>query len=401
MSNKNLVILAVVAAAMVIWASVQSRISNKVSVSSDTPKYLLGGLDPADVAEIVIGKGDDAIRLKRQGKGFVVANKADYPAKTVEVNGLLSKCSDIQVGPVYTSNAANHDDLEVTEEKGSSIVKFMKADPNAPLLAGLIVGKQRELGQGCYIRLLPGDNVFACQESPYIQSSVTSFYEQELISAKEDDIESVTIKGIDGQYILKKDEGADKVMLENLPAGKKLKESDADTVFSALTSLRCDDVQKSADGLDFNRQYVCRLKDTTVYTVNIAQKDGDTYVTCLAEYTGELPTKDNEVESDEVLKEKEAKLLAADKASKLTARHRGWIYKLTEWKAKSLVKKLDDLLEDEQMPEPDPNDAEPVAVAEPTVSLAEVEAAAAAEPNAVEVVEPDTPATEEPNAARP
>jgi hypothetical protein len=371
-----------------------------VSVSSDAPKYLLGGLDPADVAEIVIGKGDDAVRLKRQGKGFVVANKANYPAKTKEVNGLLTKCTEIQVGPLFTSNADNHEDLGVTEEKANSIVKFMKADPNASLLAGMIVGKSKELGQGSYIRLLPGDDVFVASESPYIQSSITSFYEQELISVEEDDIESVTLKGLGEQYVLKKDEAGDKVVLENVPAGKKLKESDADTVFSALTSLRCDDVQRSAEGLDFNRQYVCKLKDLTVYTVNIAQKDEDTYVTCQAEYTGELPTKDQNVESEEVLKEKEAKLVAADKASKLTARHRGWVYKLTEWKAKSLVKPLEDLLEDEEKPEADPNDVAPVAASEPVEpdkSVADVVDAV----EAVEVAEPNEAAPVDPNAAKP
>lgn len=400
MSNKNLVILAVVAAVMVIWAAVQSRVSNEVSVSSDVPTYLFQGLDPADVAEIVIGKGDEAIRLKREGRGFVVLNKANYPAKIKEVNGMLRECMEIKFSELFTENSANHEDLGVTEEKGTTIVKFMKADPNAPLLAGMIIGKQRELGQGSYIRLLPGDKVFVSPENPYIQSSITSFYEQELISVEEADIESVAVKGPSEQYVLKKEEDGGEVVLEDLPAGKQLKQSDADTVFSALTSLRCDDVQKGAEGLDFNRQYVCRAKDSTVYTVNIAQKDGDTYVTCQAEYTGELPQKGKEVESDEVLKEKEAKLLAADKANKLASRHRGWVYKLTEWKAKSLVKPLADLLEDEEKPEADPNDVAPVTAGgtvEPDKSVAEVVDAV----EAVAVAEPNEPADADANAAKP
>jgi len=406
MSNKNLVILAVVATVLVVWAAIQSRVSNDASVESDTLRYLLQGLDPADIAGIVIGKGEDAVSLKRQGRGFVVANRSDYPAKAEEVSNMLSQCLDVQVSEVYTDNANNFEDLGVTEEKASSIVKFMKDDPNSPLLAGLIVGKSQELGQGTYIRMLPDDKVYVSAKSPYIPSSISNYFEQELISAKKDDIESVTLKGPDGMYVLKKDKDSNKVIMENLPAGKKLKESDAETVFSAFTSLRCEDVHRSVEGLDLNQQYVCRLKDSTVYTVSIAQKDGKIYVTCRTEYTGEVPTKGEEKESDEVLKEKEAKLLAFDKVNKLSARHRGWIYQISEWKAKSLTKKLADLIEDEEKSKVEESNTVDVKAVDANSIAAAVEAitvgsAEVVEPNAVEDAEANTAETVEPNVVLP
>ncbi len=67
----------------------------------------------------------------------------------------------------------------------------------------------------------------------------------------------------------------------------------------------------------FDREYVCTLKDSTVYALKIAKKDDKTYITCEADYTDKTPvTKDSNVESEEELKKKEAKLLAQEGAIK-------------------------------------------------------------------------------------
>ena len=113
-------------------------------------------------------------------------------------------------------------------------------------------------------------------------------------------------------------------------------------------------------GLAFNEQYACTLNDLTVYTLNIAQKDDKTYAVCKAEFTGQRPKGVEKDESPEELKKKEALLLAFDNAAAFTARHKGWIYEIPDWKAKNLTKKLPDLLEDVEKPK-DPNAAEAAA----------------------------------------
>ena len=164
----------------------------------------------------------------------------------------------------------------------------------------------------------------------------------------------------------------------------------------------------------FDRQYMCRLKDSTVYALRIAQKDGKTYVTCVAEYTDTAPVEKTpvnqggKVESDEELKEKEAKLLARDNAKKFTTDHQGWAYQIADWKAKNLTKKLGDLLENEEKPKenavkpvpaiPDVNAVstvtEPNTVTPKTVAVPEIK-----EPNAVTPDSNSVPKVEEPNTA--
>jgi len=60
MSNQTLGKLALVAAVMVVWAVVQSHWSNRSRVEPSGETYLVQGLDPAEIARIEIGQGDEA-----------------------------------------------------------------------------------------------------------------------------------------------------------------------------------------------------------------------------------------------------------------------------------------------------------------------------------------------------
>ena len=392
MSNKTLLTLGVVALVMVIWAVIQSSVSRGPGARPDAITYLLQGLKIDGIEGIVVGAGDEKVALKRQGRAFVAADKDDYPADMERVNSLISDCIGIQTAELYTDDASNHEALEVTEEKARSLVKFLKSDDT--LIAGVAIGKNREKGEGSYVRLLPGDEVYVTMQSPWIRSRAVEYVDQEILSVKREDIASVTVASKDGEYTLKAGDG-DSVTLENVPAGKKLKSSDARTVLSSVTSIRFDDVKKDAGDLTFEDKFVCRLKDSTVYTLGIAKKDEKSYVTCGAEFTDANAVEKKplaqggQVESEEELKKKEAKLLAKENAGKFTVRHRGWVYEIPDWKANNLTKKLSDLLEDEKKAE-DPNTATPV----------EPEAAEAEKPDVVEAVEPGAGEKDDPNATK-
>jgi hypothetical protein len=334
---------------MVIWAVAQSHVSNRPSTETEGPSPLLQGLDPADIDSIVLGGGEDTVTLKRQQGSFVVVNKDNYPAKTSEINNLLTKSQEIQRSQFVTDNATNHEDLGLTEENATATIKFFKADSS--LLTGVIAGKNKELGQGTYIRLASSDAVYVAPTMPYIADTAISYIEQDLVSMKREDIVSVTVSSANGQYTLKTTEDGKDVILENVPAGKKFKSSDGDSVYTALTSLRCDDVMKKSSDLTFDKEYICTLKDSTVYALKIAQKGDKTYATFEAVFTDKTPiTKDRNVESEEELKKKEAKLLAQEGAIKFTTKHKGWVYEIAEWKAKNLIKEVSELIEDEEQP---------------------------------------------------
>jgi hypothetical protein len=365
MSNKKLAILAILAVLIVVWAVVQSRISSGPQVTPESVVYLIQGLDPADIDSIVLGTGDTAVTLKRESGRFVVANKDNYPAEASKINDLLTRCLEIRTTQIYTEARANHEDLQVTEKKARSVVKFLKTDSS--LLAGVIVGKDRELGEGTYVRLATDDKVYVAPSVSWFGAKAMDYINQELVSVKREDIQSVSVQSSGGEYLLRTGEDGKAVVLENMPEGKRLKSSDSETVFSAVTGLRFDDVTKNAGSLSFDKQFVCRLKDSTVYTIKIAQKDSKTYITCQADFTDTEPVvmKENEVQSEEQLKKNEAKLLNRDKAKEFTAKNQGWIYEIADWKAKYLTKQLSDLLEDLPKPEEKPAEPNAIKVSEP------------------------------------
>ena len=354
MSDRKLVILGIVAVLMVIWAVVQSRISSRPRAQPDAPAYLIQGLNSAHIGSIVLGVGEDAVTLERQGGRFVVSNKDNYPAKTSEINKLITACLDVRIGELYTDDPANHKDLGVAEENAGTVVKFFK--PDSSLLTGVVVGEVGEEQMRTYVRLASSDKVYVTPNVPMIRNRAMDYIDPELVAVNRESIESVTVNSPSGEYTLKAKEDGKGIMLENMPAGRKLKSNEGDRVFTALTNLRFSDVKrKSAESekLTFDRQFVCRMKDSTVYTVNIAQQDDKTYVTCTAEFTDRTRFTEKEVRdaNDAELKQKEAKFLARDRAKGFSVKHQGWLYEIADWKANTLTTKLSDLLEAEEKPE--------------------------------------------------
>jgi hypothetical protein len=400
MSNKSLAILGAVAVVMVILAMVVSTVSDGSRTGATGPVHLIQGLNPAAVGKIVVKSGEDVATLRRSGNVFTVAEKSNYPADMKKVNELIRNCVDIKTtGSAHTSNPANHEDLGVTEDKGKSVVKFFTPDPNSKLITGVVVGKSPEAGQGAYVRLLPKDSVYLTTESPWIKSRPTDYIDQDLITIKREDINSVTVTPGGENYTLKAGEN-DAVSLENLPPGKKLKDTDARSVLIALTDLRFDDVARSGTigGLVYSEQYLCKLNNLVVYTLAIAQKNDKTYAFCTAKYTGEELRNDRKVESHEQFVENETKRIAIDQAGIFAAKHTGWIYEISDWKAKNLTKKLSDLLEDVEKPK-DPN--EPAEPAKPVKAAApKVIQAPAPKPAQTQPVAPDGARIEDPNAPR-
>lgn len=350
MSNTKLVILGIVAIVMVVLAGVQMRLSaTKPPLASSGPSYLLQGLDTNKIASIVLGTAGDQVILTRSGNRFVVASKDDYPAKTTEINGVIAACLDIKTAEFVTDNPANHADLGVTEADAAHVVKLFGADGNP--ITGLLISPPGTDRPGSYVRLISSNDVYITLDRSWpARFSDIDFIDMALLNIDRDKIKSVTVTSPDETYTLKKEGTENVITLENMPDGKKLKDTEYEQVFFALTNLSFDDVKKDssdASDLKFDSTYICRLEDSTVYTFSVAQKDDSTHVKCEAVFTDQtLVTKEREVESAEELKKKEAILLARDSAKAFTKKHAGWIYQIPQDKAGSMTKKLDDLLED-------------------------------------------------------
>ena len=165
-------------------------------------------------------------------------------------------------------------------------MKFFKADGS--LLTGVVVGKSRESGQGAYVRLASSNDVYLTNEAPLVRTRALDYVNQEIASVKREDVNAVTVTTPEGTYTLRAEkDGGDDVIMDGMPADKKLKATDVKSVFTALQGLRFDDVNAPAQiqGLIFDHKYVARMDDSTEYTLELAQKGEKTYLIARAAYT--------------------------------------------------------------------------------------------------------------------
>ncbi len=358
MSNKKLAILGILAVVLVVAAVMQSQMAQEKAPEPQGPAYLLQGLDPDKVASIELGAGGDKVTLKRGGRGFAVTNKDNYPAKTSGINELITSVLEIKTMETFTDNPSNHPYLGVTEEKAASAVSFY--DGSGELIAGVIIGDSTE-GGNAYARLVGSDTVYLIEKKPYLRTSAGDYIEKSLFSAEKQKIEEVEVEFPGENYNIAKNEDGG-IALTNVPEGREVKQTEVESVFNALTSMRFEEVSAAGKdtSLDFDGSFVCTLDDSTVYTVKTADKDDSVYITATAEFTDTEPvTKEQGVESEEELRKKEEKLLARDAAEEFAKMHRNWVYKLSSWQGEKLRKPLEDLLEEPEEPEEQTEDQFP------------------------------------------
>ncbi len=349
MSNKKLTILGIIAAVMIILAAIQAHITNRPAAASAQRTYLIQGLSPDKIARIEIKSGDNNVNLMRSGATFAVTNKDNYPAKAGRINELFAGLMDIKSNELITTLAANHADLEVSENNAQYVVKLF--DEKDQLVTGAVIGKKIESGD-TYVRLVNADDVYLASNVSWRPSLSIDYVNPLLLQVNRDDIASVTVTDNHGiSYTLdSKPDSSEITLFGQLPPGKKLN-NQRNSVFSALTDLRFDDVMKESsagDDLIFNQTYVCKLADSTTYVIKIAKSDDKTWFRCSASFTDteEVTIDITKKESDEELKRKEAILLAREAVGGLNRKCRGWVYSIPSWKADNLTKPLDELFDD-------------------------------------------------------
>ena len=347
MTDKQLTILAIVAAVMLVIAALlySGGGAPKGTFVSGTP--LIQGLDPLTVHKIVVKSGSKTTTLERKDSGFVVSDREGYPASTKDINDLIIKCRDIRCDEKMTEASKNHADLGVVEDdKDATTVSFLD-DKDKPII-GFIKGKNAESSSGVYVRLLGSDTVYRTEEGLWLDERPTDFIDKGLIKVKKDDVESVEVKVGKDTYTIQRGKD-DKIELQAVPKGKRAKVSDVEDVFNALSNLDLADVARDGKKkLDWDATFTCRLKTHLTYTVELSKKDSTHYVRLSASFPPDIriTRPDKDTPKDE-LKKKEAILLAADTAQKFGPRHDGWVYEISSYDAEKMRKPFADVIEDD------------------------------------------------------
>jgi len=349
MSDKKLAIMGVIAAAMTAAAILISLAGQSQQTTNLVIGPLVGGLDVDTVAKIAISgeKGTQKVTLAKVDGRFAVAEKDNYPASAKKVNELVNACLDIRTAELCTEDPAFHADLGVSDQTAKSQVTF--SDSQDKPIVGVLISENQKDSQGAYVRMASENKAYLTTQAPWINSKPMDYIDNQLLQVDSKKITEVAVTDPNNKtYTLKGEKDGEVVTLAEMPEGKQFKAADYRRVFTALTSLTFDDVtlKEKLQGLIFGWQYVCTLSDSTVYTLKLAKKDNKTYLDIAVVFTDTSKVvKEQGVESEAQLKEKEAKLLARDAADTLGKKTAKWFYVIPDSKAGDLTKELNALIE--------------------------------------------------------
>jgi hypothetical protein len=349
-TNRQLSILAVTTAVLLLATVLLYGIERKPTVEAQKGAILVQGLDLEKVARIRVAKKDQVVTLEKKDAGYSIAERKGYPASAKKVNDLLIDILGIRIADKVTASAANHADLGVAKG-GEEATSIEFADKDGKPLVDVFIGKSTAHGGGNYVRTARLDTVYASEKSLWPSTSVTSYIDTDVVDVKKDDVQECRVEVPGAAYAVVRN-AEKKIVLSEIPKGKKPKEYEVESVFGALSGLSFSDVLISGDNdLTFDATYAASAKDHMSYTVRLAKKGEKHYAKFAAR--GASAQKHEEArrigkdDPKEKLEEKDRVLTSVDKAKQFNEKHGPWVYELSSWKADTMRKPLKDLLEDE------------------------------------------------------
>lgn len=360
-TDKTLMTLGGVAAILVIVSAWQGSYEPTVEFEFRQGQLIASDLEPEQIDTVEIQSGEETVTLRRAGDSFRVATLNNYPASNREVNNLVRSVLGIRAEAEVTGDPDAHAELHVLPgSEGATTVRFL--DPEGKELIGVVVSDTVEGAQ--YARLASDDTVFRTEETVSLRTDGMDFVDKQLLELERDQIAKVQVAPSEGKVYVIESPEAGKVELQGIPDGMKVKGTEPDSVLGAATWLNFTDFRSEADSGEFvfDNSYAVTTRGKARYVLEIAKHDEKWWAKARAEYVGpknitvpELPpdaTDEQRKANDELLKQNEA-YLEADKAVKVfNDRHQSWVYEIPEWKATSMTKAFDQLVEaDDGKPE--------------------------------------------------
>jgi hypothetical protein len=288
-----------------------------------------------DVARVTLVRGEARTTLVRQGTGWVVEERGNYPVDAGKLRQTLLGLAEMSYVEPKTRKAEFYPRLEVEDagQKDAKSTLLTLSDEKGDILGEIIAGKRRidQLGgnvDGVYVRK-PGDaQSWLARGTLDVTGDTSSWLDHAIVDLPREKIKEVVLTAPDGSKLdIAHDTPEAPLALKGAPADAKPKSETALVEpTTALASLTLADVRPAAD-LPLPEKDVSRAEfatfDGLVVKVALFDRDGKNWARLEASGTGDA--------------EKQAALLNA----KLSP----WVFAIQEYKAKSLRTKLADVTE--------------------------------------------------------
>jgi uncharacterized protein DUF4340 len=334
MKPKPFAALAIVTALALLLAIASYASSNRWAPTRISGTAFLPGLAAqADrITKIELSQGGKALRLVRDKENWVLADQAQYPAKSESVRALIVKLAQAETIEPKTHSKDRLALLELEDpgakDAKSRLVRLL--DDKGSVVGEAVVGKKRfdafgASKSGTYMRR-PGENQSWLTSADIdVGLAVRDWVRPQLLDLPATKIASVSLE-IPGEEPLRIAREGDKhAMAGGVPKGKKLKEgANVDAIVRAAGSIDLEDVRK-ADGSAGSEAGIAKLEADggLAVTLRFRKQDEDYWLVVTA--SGE----------------DESKGAAED----IVRRTQGWEFKVPASKAQAILKRRADLIE--------------------------------------------------------
>src|SRR5713101_6586711 len=335
MQQQGLILLAAATLALVVLAVVAIATGDR-SVSRAAPgERALPSLAAqlGDVAAVGVKRSALELTFVRDGDGWLVAEKGNYPAAAGKVRQIVLAMADLTLVEPKTQRAEFYPRLEVEDAgKSKSTLVTLKETSGAPL-AELIIGKRRydRLGagnDGVYVRKPSDPQAWLARGSLEFSDQLSSWLDRRILDIPAKRIAKVTLTQPGGAKLVMTRPAPDAIFtVEDAPADAKFKSETAiREPAMALESLDLDDVKPAAE---------IPVPGTGVVTASFTTFDGLTFDLRLLD-------RDN---THWVAVSAAGSGAAEAEAKEIDGKVSRWTYAIPSYKASALKTKLSDLLD--------------------------------------------------------
>ncbi len=336
-------ILAIVAALLFIASTLTYRESVLRAERFERGQKFLPNLNPDEIAQISITKGEETTQLERRGKEFVVVGAHGYPAKNESVNRFIRDVLELALEKQVGSGESFIEELELTAG-GENTTEVAFTDASDKEMVRFVIGKSAEGGSGSYVLRADDEagTIYLTSSRVYLSTGDDDFVKKDILSVEQSEV--AAIRGAD--FAIEDQEGS--LALAGLPAGKK-ESSKVGQVKSVLQGLRFSKHYLADDpevrGLRFTSVVEVDLKDQSGYQLAVAQQ-GDKHYLRIEGYHSAGPLSVSLDADEDEVRETSELAMRQKEIQDFNAFHGTWIYEVTEYTAERIAVTAADLVED-------------------------------------------------------
>jgi len=320
------------------------------SVTAPSPGgKLLPGLKQklGQAATMIVTGPDDTVTLHRApnaGKpedGWNWADKGGYPVPAATVKPILDGLASLHGLEPKTERQKLFARLDLGDPGHGSEARLISlSDASGASIGRVLLGKRKYDTNGggndhIYARIPGTSQTWLAAPAVTLPSEQLDWIDHAIIDIDADKIRVIAVSpSAGGGVMASRAKAADKLTVQDLPKGAKLKSENAGTdLAGGARGLELDDVKPAAKlaGSAAGTAHI-ETFDGLVTDLTLTKDNGQTWLTVAATGTG----------------------AAAKQATDITARTKGWAYQIDDTHAKLLLTKLDDITE------PPPKVAAPV-----------------------------------------